>query len=706
MKKIEFKGKTKKILLSLGAGVTAAAILAGVAFGMRGQGESVGVYPFYMIGMTEYWGDSQESYGPVTTDKIQTVFLTDTQIITEILVKEGDTVKKGDPLMHFDTTLSELQLERKRLDVEKAKLQLKEAEEVLEEIRQMKPMEEAPILPPQEQDWGDPIGTDYQILTNTAYDGSSPEKALVCWVKNGTPINNGLLRILYYTAVDNQIRNEQEENSSASAIPTEYTVLEETQEITEPTPEESPAPTEEELWPDFTWPEEEETLPAGEETLPEEEETFPPEETVPEETVPEVIVEQPVIYSPNLLRSGATLTVTSGRAVNLTFLNAAERGNATWSLEVLDRNLTGGELVGKPSGKGFVVYGFPTQVGMTRFAVKAFEGDLEDTYEFTLNVVEQKADKHEVNSFDVVLRMTQDDMKDAPLTMWQGVHVTVYDGNDFGISLFDAMGQDYFLPTDEEETPEILPNFGSGMTAAQISQMRREQEKKVKELTASAKMTEAEYKLMEREFSDGSVRATLDGEVISLMTEEEARKNKQPLMKVSGGGGFYVEGSINELEKDNVKIGQEVTINDWNSGNVYTGEICSIGDFPTTGDGWNGIGNPNASFYPFHVFIDGSADLREGSYVSVTFSAAEAKNGVYLENPFLRTEGGESYIYVRGQNGRLEKRSVTTGRSLWGSYTEIRSGLTEEDFVAFPYGKTVKPGAATVESDLSTLYGY
>ena len=696
MKQHNFKleGKTKKLVLSMAAVVTAAAIIAGAVFGLRGQGTPVGVYPFNMVGMTEYWGDSQESYGPVSTDKIQTVFLSDTQIITEILVKEGDTVQKGDALMHYDTTLSELQLERKRLDVEKAKLQLKEAEEQLQEIREMQPMEDG-IIPPfqEEQDWGDPIGADYKVLTTSVFDGSEPEKALVCWVKTGVPINNALLRTLYYTAVDYQIRNEAWENSSASAIPTEYSEPEESQEETQPVMEET-LPTEEELWPDFTWPEEGETLPPQEETFPEEPR---PTETLPEET-PEI----PIIYSPHLLGSGTTLTVTSGRAVNLTFINRA-KGDATWSLYP-----SGGELTGKPSGKGFVVYGFPTTVGVTTYVVKAMEGELESTYEFTLNVMESQEEKHEVNSFDIVLRMTQDDREDAPMTLWQGVHVTVYNGNDFGITLFDAPSQDLFFAEEMEEEEEglILPGLGSGMTAAQIAQLRRDQEKKVKELKASAKMVEAEYNLMEREFNDGSIRATLDGEVVSLIPEEDARQNRQPIMKVSGGGGFYVEGSINELEKDNLKIGQEVTINDWNTGMVYTGEVCAIGDFPNTEDGWNGMGNPNASYYPFRVFIDGSADLREGGYVSVTFSAAEAKNGIYLENPFLRTEGGESYVYVRGANGKLEKRIVTTGKSLWGSYTEILSGLTEEDYVAFPYGKTVKPGAPTKESDFSELYGY
>ena len=49
---------------------------------------------------------------------------------------------------------------------------------------------------------------------------------------------------------------------------------------------------------------------------------------------------------------------------------------------------------------------------------------------------------------------------------------------------------------------------------------------------------------------------------------------------------------------------------------------------------------------------------------------------------------------------------MTTGKSLWGSYTEILEGLTEEDYLAFPYGKNVFEGASAVETeDMSTLYG-
>ena len=163
---------------------------------------------------------------------------------------------------------------------------------------------------------------------------------------------------------------------------------------------------------------------------------------------------------------------------------------------------------------------------------------------------------------------------------------------------------------------------------------------------------------------------------------------------------------MNELEKDNLRVGQEVTISDWETGATYTGTVQSIGDFPSAESNWNGMENPNSSYYPFTAFVDGSADLQAGRYVSMTYTTGSGESGIYLENPFLRTEKGQSYVFVRGKNDKLEKRYVTVGKSLWGSYTEIRSGLSETDYIAFPYGKNVKEGAPTVEGDRNDLYNY
>jgi hemolysin activation/secretion protein len=235
--------------------------------------------------------------------------------------------------------------------------------------------------------------------------------------------------------------------------------------------------------------------------------------------------------------------------------------------------------------------------------------------------------------------------------------------------------------------------------------MRADKEKEIRDLEFQVKMAESKYEIKKTEMDSGEVVAAIDGSVVSLLTEEEARQTMQPILKLSGGGGFYVNGSVSELEKDNLQIGQEVTVSDWNTGMEYTGTVESIGDFPAADGYWNGMGNPNASYYPFRVFIDESANLQAGTYVNVVYSTATTEQGIYLENPFLRTEQGKTYVYVSGADGKLEKRIVTTGKSLWGNYTEVRSGLSAEDLIAFPYGKNVKPGVKAVEGDLSNLYG-
>ncbi len=310
-----------------------------------------------------------------------------------------------------------------------------------------------------------------------------------------------------------------------------------------------------------------------------------------------------------------------------------------------------------------------------------------------------------ISDFYVIFKITQGNQEKAPVTYWQGLHVFRMDDGGFSFQFFQAESiEDHTVTL--EEPPSITIDYGSGYTAKELAHLRQEARENLEKLEFDLKMAEAEYKIMQREVSDGYVYAEVDGEVVSLLDPEEAKSSNQPVVKVSGGGGFYIEGSVSELEKERLLPGQTVTVNDWNTGMTYDGEVVSIGDFPTTDNGWNGMGNPNASYYPFQVFVDGSADLQAGRYASITYSTSEGGNGLYLENAFLRTEQGESFVYVLGENNRLEKRTVTVGKSLWGSYTQILSGLSEEDLLAFPYGKDVKEGAPAEEKDISELYSY
>lgn len=605
------KQNKKKIIITVTAVVLVVAIGLGVWFGVsRGRSEPVKVFAFNSVGMTEYWGDSQESYGPVSTDKIQTVFLSSTQTVTEMKVAQGDEVKKGDVLMTFDTTLSDLQLERKRLEVEKLKLDLETAQKKLKDIRNMKPMS---IVSSDDFDYGGengganrPLEGNYELSDKQFYDGKDEETALICWLRNGYTVNDSILEKARQLAEDLQTKNQPDPTEPDTEPTTEPTTEPPTQPSTEPPTQPSTEPP---------------TQPS----------TEPPTQPSTEASTP------------------STEESSEGEDGEQSSASAAEN----------------------PGEKPTV--------------------SVEDYY--------------------IVFKVTKDDMSMGNRLAWEGLHVFKR-GSGFAFNFFDASGvPDHTITTDDPDNPDEpddpdIPDPGSGYTAAQLAQMRAEQEKTIKETKFKIKMAEADYKIMQTEMSDGNVYAEFDGKVVSVLTEEEAKTQNQPVLKVSGGGGFYIQGSVSELEKDKMQIGQEVTVNDWNTGMTYTGKIVSMGDFPTNSDGWNGSGNPNVSYYPFTVFVDETADLQAGMYVNIQYSSAESENGIYLENPFIRTENGQSYVYVQGASGKLEKRFVTTGKALWGSYTEIRSGLTVDDLIAFPYGKNLKEGAPTVESDVSDLYSY
>lgn len=614
------KQNKKKIIITVTAVVLVVAIGLGVWFGVsRGRSEPVKVFAFNSVGMTEYWGDSQESYGPVSTDKIQTVFLSSTQTVTEMKVAQGDTVKKGDVLMTFDTTLSDLQLERKRLEVEKLKLDLETAQKKLKDIRNMKPMS---IVSPDDFDNSDEdsddegdLKKDYELSYDHAYDGSESGKALICWLRLTTNANGDRVTPTVDDALLEEARQRAEKfQNENQPDPTEPSTEPTTESTTESTTEPATEPP---------------TQPGTE--PPTQPSTEPPTQPSTEASTP------------------STEETSEGEGGEHSSASAAEN----------------------PDEKPTIT----------------------------------------VNSYYMVIKATEGNKRMGARVVWQGMYIRKV-GSGFTFQFFDATGVPDHMATDPDDpdntdpTDPDMPDPGSGYTAAQLAQMRSEQEKTIKETKFKIKMAEADYKIMQTEMSDGNVYAEFDGKVVSVLTEEEAKTQNQPVLKVSGGGGFYIQGSVSELEKDKMQIGQEVTVNDWNTGMTYTGKIVSMGDFPTNSDGWNGSGNPNVSYYPFTVFVDETADLQAGMYVNIQYSSAESENGIYLENPFIRTENGQSYVYVQGAGGKLEKRFVTTGKALWGSYTEIRSGLTVDDLIAFPYGKNLKEGAPTVESDVSDLYSY
>ncbi|MCD8116314.1 MAG: efflux RND transporter periplasmic adaptor subunit [Oscillospiraceae bacterium] len=244
-----------------------------------------------------------------------------------------------------------------------------------------------------------------------------------------------------------------------------------------------------------------------------------------------------------------------------------------------------------------------------------------------------------------------------------------------------------------------------------MAQLKSESQQRIADLTLQLKMAQLEYEQLEYELSNGVIYATVAGTVKTVRDPDEALAESSPVVLISGGGGYYVTGVLGEFDLDTMAVGDTVTVYSWQSGEQIEGTITEISEYPTESDEYYYYtdGNANISKYPFTVMVDEDANLREGEYVYIYIanSGWDDDGSVYLYNPFLRTEGGKSYIWVAAEDGTLEKRYVTTGMSIWGSYTQITSGLTEGDYVAFPYSKSLREGAKVkYNEDTDSLYGY
>ena len=551
--------KKNKLWIPITAIVLVLALAAGMFLLPKLSRKEAAVFPVTMVGYTDFYSGSTESYGMVTTDKVQTLYLSDTQTITEILVYPGQEVKKGDVLFTYDTTLSDLAVERKDLANQQLEVQLKTAQAELKALNKMKPIVYKPST------GTSTAKTDYvkspsdKSLLNRVYStkttGKSSTSPLYFWLKIGTEIDDELIGQIFSHA----------EAQAKAELKTVYVVFQ----------------------------------------------------------------------------------MSPGNTTNADF--SSHNGiKFTKTYEI-------------PST-------IPTEPTVPTESTEPTE-DPEDP-------------ENPENPTSVAGSSSQ------------------------GSKMFSGYTMSFFTPPSAPKEDSGTVQWNDGYTSAELTAMKNEKNAEIKQLQFDIKMGKAELKIMQKEASDGKVTADFDGVVVHVLEPAEALETGEPLMKVSGGGGYYVQGAVSELALDTIRMGQDVTVNSWDTGAVYTGKVVEIGTYPTQEEEYS-YGNSDATYYPYKVFIDESADLQEGYYVSLLCQTEEQAAGtLYVQNAFLRSEGNRIYVFVRNAEGLLEKRYLECGVSTDGYMTPIYSGITEEDFLAFPYGKTIKEGAPTYEGTDQDLYGY
>lgn len=699
--------RRRRVLIGVGiaAGLAVVIALAG-AISSRRTGKSVNVYDIRdQFAMTDYWGDGSQTDGSVGLEGIQQVFLSDTMSVREVLVREGQSVKKGDTLLTYDTTLTELDVQLKEVKVRQAELDLTNAQKALATVNSYRagqlipgtgPEPSLPETPeeqeeeqedqPFQEDGTVPLlegkGTYEEPFVYRWKAGYRFDDAFLYQVMRGS--KNCFVRFLmtgqggahihvpdyegWYTdelghyhicalcgqefdRADHSFLEVVDQYPGPGVEGSKHQVcgvcgfVGETVPIPPLTEEPTDAPTDEPTDAPTERPTQAPTQAPDDE--PTEEPTEEPDDE-PTEAPTEEPTEEPTDEPTEAPTDPPTEEPTEPETQMPEMPEQEPEGNSSSATT--------------PSPD------LPAEV-MMQF----------------------QATEYGANFQIISIRVPSQEGEEA---------APVFDWRDSA-----PLPDPTEAPTEETPTEAPAPEpDGLRFTEEELAQMRTEAAEKVRDLELDLRRCRLDYDKALQELNNSAIYAEMDGKVRDLMDPTAALRESGALLHITAGGGYYITCTLSELERDTVQVGQKVTVTSWTSGGTYEGTVTEISDYPAAGNNY-GSGNSNVSYYPFKVFVDESAGLREGDYVGVQYSAAQGQQGFYLQSMFIRSENGKYYV-LADRDGTLSKQYVTTGKSLWGSYTQILSGITPDDRLAFPYGSGVKEGAPAVLASADALYGY
>lgn len=174
---------------------------------------------------------------------------------------------------------------------------------------------------------------------------------------------------------------------------------------------------------------------------------------------------------------------------------------------------------------------------------------------------------------------------------------------------------------------------------------------------------------------DGIVSAQYEGVITGVSIEAgDLLQNDSELVSLNNYEDITVEVSVDDDDMKAVAVGDTVKLSfsAFPDGN-FVGKVSDIGDASIDS-------NSNVS-YAVTIEVGGDVSaLYGGMSGEVTFITKETKDVTYVSNRAIIREGVRSYVKLRDEEGKIEKREVVTGFSD-GSSVEILEGLSEGEIV-------------------------
>ena len=644
-------GKSRKIITGiLVVALAGTGIGAGLMQMKKNSVKTVNVTPVSGL-LQQYYSSNTTIDGTVTASATQTVSGDKDLIVDQVYVAKGDAVKKGDPLISFDTTLVEMELNIAKLKKQKQEQDLNKAQARLKSLQNGGPVEES--------DGGanaDSSGVPDSSAADSG-DDLTPDRTL----SSAADLNGNYLAVAFRPLLLNAFTDGGEVDGETEAV---------------------------------------EGIENGQS-----------EETNTKEDTEQSINDTPSYGdssasdfgdgTENSFDDSSQLTPTPTPTIDQNMTDGEEPFYQKLDGKTIPYTGTGTEedpyifLCSSAKEKVTVTGGFFNK--MAGYSEDGTQIEHQGGYWYQLEF--HQSDK---------IRNYEDRKESCTgyyLINGSLLEKPVYEFAEVEFTLADASRYENDDDADNDGSGGGDSTEPAGTTVSRADAIKY-QNSKIASLKLDIQESDIKISQLEKKANKKLVSSKLDGTVsyvgdVSSGTTTDGKA----LLKVKSEDGYYVVGAVSELMLDTVKEGTKLSCTSYTSGQ-FEAEIMDVSEYPVDSSNYYGDNNPNVSYYAFTAVVDDkSLQFDTPDYVMVELQNSAADNGsMVLSKAFVKSENGKNYVY-KDDNGILKKQEIRVGATVDGGYDIIiKGGISSDDKLAFPYGKDAVEGAKTNEVTLDYMY--
>lgn len=665
------KARNKKIIIAVICAGVAALAGTGIWYGVKKMDQTkVDVYPVADL-KQQIWGMSTSIDGTISSSVTQEVHLMDKQIVDQVYVQEGQEVVEGTPLLSYDMTLVNIDLEMEKINKEQLLVKKKGLEKELEKLKN------ANIIPDSQKSEAGGEGSGGNIVgagskagilplglkeTNTGTGGrweASFSKMATSQnagrtADSGEQGNSGNL--------DDPGDTDNPDNPGTPDDPENPGTPENPEEPENPGTPENPEEPENPGTPDNP-----------------DNPDNPGDLQKPSKPVPSMVYDK--------LYGDITLETIPGQKIEnaIPYKGTGTKEEPYYYLCKKDVKIQGA---------------FLNQI--------AGYGTSDTKEKEPVYCILEVRDKDDKDGF-LIAALCLDGSKITQLAApekWYLTHLGTYTEEEPQIpDEENPDGDDGEEFPDDWDFMEEIPqdDIIEGYTQDELNKAITEKKKEIKTAELDIRGSSLKIQNVEKKLENQTVESILNGVVKKVGDPGKGEVDGEAFLVVESSEGSYVKGLADEYQLQQLQPGSVLTGFSYESGLPIEAEVKEISNFPSSNNMY-GYGR-EVSYYPFTAYIKNSDGLKNMEGVSLDLpSETENPAGLYISKEYVRNKDGKDFVYVEGKDHRLERRNVQVGKNFYGSMLEIKNGLTEEDHIAFPYGKKVKEGVKVRRAAIEDLY--